>query len=119
MMRTVPVSTESFSQIRFASSRPKLDADGVQRENRDGQKLHTIALAVADSGAVETLNVTIAETTPGSIPGDGLEAFAPCKIANLRAGFWVSDSGSGAWYFNADSVSAVRSSSPVRESAKS
>ncbi len=118
MMRTVPVSTESFSQVRFASTRHKLDGDGLQRENKDGQKLHTVALAVADNGAVETFNVTIAESVPGSIPGNGLESFAPCQVEGLRAGFWINDNGQGAWYFNADSVSAVRVSAPARETAK-
>jgi hypothetical protein len=121
MMRTVPVATQMYSQIRFASTRPKVDVDGNQRENKDGQKLHTVALAVADfgTGSVESFNVTVAETTPGSIPGEGLQPFDSCKVDGLRAGFWISDKGTGAWYFNADSVSAVRATPVPRESAKS
>lgn len=116
MMRTVPVGTDAFAELRFAGTRPKIDGEGVQRQNNDGNKLYIVSLAVSDNGSIETINVTIPEATPGSVPGESLDAFESCTVANLRAGFWVNDRGEGAWYFSADTVAATRPTTQARES---
>jgi len=113
MIRTLPVDIGRFGEVRYAGTKPKLDTEGIQRQNYDGQNQHVVSIAITVDGTLETLAVTVPEPTLGTLPGAGIDMFSSCTIEGLRAGFYVNDRGTGNWYYQADAVAPAAPTSPA------
>jgi hypothetical protein len=105
--------------LLFLESAPKVDQEGEQQEDSDGNPKFTVQVMVKDrdSGRFEILKVTVVGDGR-TVPGSGITSMQPVRAVDIRQGSYVDRAGKALPYFGATSVvPAAQPLAPVTKAA--